>query len=86
MHPGGEYQVFLSQTGRLSVKRLKLSLVCEEEATYRQGTDTRTESQKVFAQELFRREDFEIPPGIPFEMQCRALRSRRRDALLQIGP
>jgi hypothetical protein len=70
LHPGGEYQVFLSQTGRLSVKSLALSLVCEEEATYRQGTDTRTESQKVFRQELFRREDFEIPPSAPFETQA----------------
>jgi hypothetical protein len=68
--PGGQYEVFLSQAGRLSVKSLKLSLVCEEEATYRQGTDTRTESQQVFALELFRREAFEIPPGVPFEMQC----------------
>jgi hypothetical protein len=69
LHPGEEYRVFLSQTGRLSVKRLTLSLVCEEEATYRQGTDTRTESQQIFLQELFHREDFEIPPAIPFEME-----------------
>ena len=47
--------------------RLTLSLVCEEEATYRQGTDTRTESQQVVAQELFRLENFEIPPGVPFD-------------------
>jgi hypothetical protein len=70
LHAGGEYQVFLSQTGRLSVNALAISLVCEEAATYRQGTDTRTESQKVFVRELFRRENFEIPPGMPFEMQC----------------
>ena len=69
LHPGGEYRIFLAQAGRLSVKSLALSLVCEEEATYRQGTDTRTESQKVFAQELFRQENFEIPPGIPFEKE-----------------
>ncbi len=67
LHPGGEYRVFISQTGRLSVKCLALSLVCEEDATYRQGTDTRTESQKIFVQELFRLADFDIPPGIPFE-------------------
>jgi hypothetical protein len=69
LHPGGEYRIFLSQTGRLSVKCLVLSLVCEEESTFRQGTDTRTESQKVFRRELFRREDFEIPPATPFEVQ-----------------
>jgi hypothetical protein len=69
LHPRGEYQLFLSQTGRLSVKCLTLSLICEEEATYRQGTDTRTESSKVFQQEILRRENFEIPPAIPFEIQ-----------------
>jgi hypothetical protein len=69
LHPGGEYQLFLSQTGRLSVNCLTLSLICEEEATYRQGTDTRTESSKVFQQEILRQENFEIPPGIPFEIQ-----------------
>jgi hypothetical protein len=67
LHPGGEYRLFVSQAGRLSVKRLTLSLVCEEEATYRQGTDTRTEAQQVFVQELFGLANFEIPPGAPFD-------------------
>jgi hypothetical protein len=70
LHPGGEYRIYLSQAGRLSVKSLALSLVCEEEATYRQGTDTRTESQRVFVQELFRQVDFDIPPGIPFAKEA----------------
>jgi hypothetical protein len=67
LHPGGEYQVFLSQSGRLKVNNLCLSLVCSEEATYRQGTNTRTEMRQVYRQEIFRREKFDIPPGIPFE-------------------
>ncbi|MBN2578325.1 MAG: DUF3592 domain-containing protein [Pirellulales bacterium] len=71
LYPGEEYQVFLSQTGRLKVNALTLSLVCEERATYQQGTNTRTETRPVFKQELFRREQFEIPPGLPFETETR---------------
>jgi hypothetical protein len=69
LRPGERYRLFLSQPGRLNVNCLKLSLVCEEEATYRQGTDTRTETQTVFCRELYRRENFEIPQGIPLEVE-----------------
>jgi hypothetical protein len=68
--PGEQYQIFLSQSGRLSVSTLSLSLVCQEEATYRQGTNTRTETREVYCRQLWRRENFEIPPGMPFEAEC----------------
>lgn len=67
LSPGGRYRVFLSQSGWLTVKTLTVSLVCEEVATYRQGTDTRTETREVYRAELFRRSDFEIRGGMPFE-------------------
>ncbi|MCA9154565.1 MAG: hypothetical protein KDA62_04585 [Planctomycetales bacterium] len=65
--PGREYQVFFSQAGHLTIKRLKLSLVCEEEATYQQGTDVRTEVRRVFKQVVLRRDDFKISPASVFE-------------------
>jgi hypothetical protein len=71
LYPGQEYQLFLSQSGRLKVNTLSLSLVCEERATYQQGTNTRTEARPVYKQEIFRREQFEIPGGMPFEAECR---------------
>ena len=43
----------------------------DEEATYQQGTDTRTDRLRVFDQRVFHREDFEIMPGEPFEDRCR---------------
>ena len=46
--PGHEYQVALAQHGHIHVKSLELWLVCEEEATYRQGTDIRTEVRRVY--------------------------------------
>jgi hypothetical protein len=67
LRPGGEYRLFLSQSGRLRVNSLGASLTCKEVATYRQGTDTRTETREVFRQELFRRETFEIQSDLPFE-------------------
>ncbi|HEY4761999.1 MAG TPA: DUF3592 domain-containing protein [Thermoguttaceae bacterium] len=70
LYPGMEYKIFLSQSGRLTMNILSLSLVCHEEATYQQGTNTRTETKEVFRQELYRRDNFEIPPGIPFETDC----------------
>ena len=67
LRPGGQYRVFLSQSGWLTVNRLRVLLVCEEAATYRQGTDTRAETREVYRVELFRRENFEIRGGMPHE-------------------
>jgi hypothetical protein len=67
IYPGQHYRVYLTQAGRLRVQRLRVSLLCHEEATYRQGTDTRTERRVVFEQVVFSRENFEILPGIPYE-------------------
>ena len=70
-YPGCAYEVFLTQAGRLAVKSLRLLFVCEEEAVYRQGTDVRTERRRVHQQQVFRAEDFEISPSLPFERLCR---------------
>ena len=67
LSPGGRYRLFLSQSGWLTVNRLRVLLICEEIATYRQGTDTRTETREVFRKELFRRDNFEIRGGMPLE-------------------
>ncbi len=69
--PGRRYDLFLSQAGRLTMNYLDIDLVCDEEATFRQGTDARTEQRRVFCQPLFQRKNFDIPLGMPFEQQCR---------------
>jgi hypothetical protein len=68
--PGGTYQVALAQHGHIRVKVLQLWLVCEEEATYQQGTDIRTERREVASQQLFEQLDFEITPAVPFQASC----------------
>ena len=69
LRPGVEYAIFLSQHGRVALDSLRMSLVCEEEATYRQGTDIRTESQAVHEQLVFSRGSIRIDPAAPFELQ-----------------
>jgi len=70
LYPGERYRLFVQQAGRLRMKSLKVLLVCEEEATYRHGTDARTECRQVYEQPLFERADFEVQHGVPFEVQC----------------
>jgi hypothetical protein len=69
LQPGGQYRLFLSQSGRLTVKALRVWLKCEEAATYRQGTNTRTETREVYCQECFSRKNFTIASGLPFETE-----------------
>jgi hypothetical protein len=69
--PGGTYEIYLSQAGRLAVKKFDLKLVCEENATYRQGTNTRKSTRRVFEESLVSRESFKLGPGVPFEARAR---------------
>lgn len=69
LRPGATYDIFLTQSGQLSIRSLTAHLVCEEEATFRQGTNVRTEACGVYHEEVFRREDIGIEPGMPFEHQ-----------------
>ncbi len=41
--------------------------MCEERATYQQGTDTRTATAVVHRETVFSERKFEIPPGGAFE-------------------
>ena len=68
--PGQTYRLFLSQPGRLSFNQLTVSLVCYEETTFHQGSNTRTENCEVFRQTLLSLEQFEVQPGSPLETDC----------------
>jgi hypothetical protein len=68
--PGGEYQVSITQDGHVRMRSFRLWLECEEEATYLQGTDTRTETREVFRHLCFERRDFAIDPGVPFSARA----------------
>jgi hypothetical protein len=70
LRPGVDYRLFISQTGRLRLRKFEVHLVCEEEATFRHGTDTRKETCRVAEQAIFEQEDFEVVRGAPFEVNC----------------
>ena len=67
LQPGSRCRVFLSHSGWQALTDLRVSFVCEEIATFRQGTNTRTETREVYRQELLRRHQVEHSKGVPFE-------------------
>jgi hypothetical protein len=68
--PGHEYQAMVAQHGQIAMKLFQVWLVCEEEATFTQGTDIRTEAREVSRQLCFERSDFRIEPALPFTAPC----------------
>lgn len=64
--PGGEYRVMVTQHGHLDIRVLELSLVCVEEVSFSEGTDTRTEARRVFEEPVGKVEGIEIRPSEPF--------------------
>ena len=69
LRPGHEYGIFLSQAGRFSLKWLRMNLICEEEATFHQGTDIRIEKREVYRQQVFQREVMRVAPGLPLKIE-----------------
>jgi hypothetical protein len=65
--PGSSYDVLLAQGGTGTFRSLALSLELEEQATFRQGTDTRTEQLVVWKQPLADFRDVTAAPHVRFE-------------------
>ncbi len=63
--PGRNYRLYLMQLGAFRVKEYAVSVVCEEVARFRQGTDTITTHKEVFRRTLFRKADFETRQDAP---------------------
>jgi hypothetical protein len=67
--PGRTYRGFVSQTGRLHVRWYQMQLVCEEQAVYQQGTDTRRDVHRVYRATAFSQRKFEITPHHAFQAE-----------------
>lgn len=65
--PGGRYEVLLGQGGAGAFTSLEMAVELEEQATFRQGTDTRTERVVVWRAPLGSWKDLQIAPGTRFE-------------------
>lgn len=70
LSPGERALIYVAQFGRLRLRRLSVQLVCEEEATYRQGTDLRVQRHVAFEQELMLHRNVRIDRDRPWEQQC----------------
>jgi hypothetical protein len=77
--PGGRYDVLLAQGGTGTFRTLTLTLELEEQATFRQGTDTRTEQLVVWRQTVASFADVGAAPDSRFE--SRAVIDVPRDAM-----
>ncbi len=71
LYPGKSYDIYVSQSGRLLFDSLEVSLVCEEESIYHQGTDVRTERRLVHRHAVYQQQPVQLDPMIPFEHDCR---------------
>ncbi|MEO1530072.1 MAG: hypothetical protein AAFX06_32100 [Planctomycetota bacterium] len=69
LYPGCKYRLYVSQAGRLRLRRLNVRIACEEETVYRQGTDVRVERFEVFTQELCAEKDVRVDPHGAWEQQ-----------------
>lgn len=67
LRPGGRYDVLLAQGGSGALHELSMALECEEQATFRQGTDSRTETLVVHREPLRTWHDVQVAPGTRFE-------------------
>ncbi len=90
LFPGQRCVLSYSQSGRMFLASAKLAIVCDEFVEYREGTNNRSESRRVFDKSLFKLEnvniqrqepvqyeiEFTVPRGImhSFQSNCNAIR------------
>jgi hypothetical protein len=61
------FRIMLIQYGAFRVQEFEVSLLCEETARFRQGTDTVTNRKEVYRQRLMHRRDFETDSSTPMQ-------------------
>lgn len=67
LRPGGSYDVLVAQGGTGDLESLTMTLELEEQATFRQGTDTRTERLTLWSQPIRSWTGLTLAPGTRFE-------------------
>jgi hypothetical protein len=72
LEPGTHVEVFIAQRARrtMNMNRLRVVCVCEEEATCRAGGGARTETRRVYEEEILARDRFELRPSSPLEARA----------------
>jgi hypothetical protein len=67
VRPGEPFRVCVRQEGPLRLHGLRVTLRCEESATYQQGTDTRTEKKCIYESTVCHRGEVTAERDVPFE-------------------
>jgi hypothetical protein len=67
LRPGGRYELIVAQGGSGTFRTLDVAIAMEEQATFRQGTDTRSERLTVWSQDVHSWRDLQCVPGTRFE-------------------
>ena len=70
LRPGGNYEVHLAQAGSGTFRELSITLELEEQATFRQGTDTRTERLVCWRSAVESWRNIQVAPGTCFEARA----------------
>lgn len=66
LFPGETYDIMFSLPETMRLSGVTVTILCEEEARYREGTDTRTETRCTYREELVKRpgpEAWTLPPS-----------------------
>ena len=69
LFPGQQVQVFLSQGGECPLQWLNVVLICEEEAVFTHGTNTRREKLRIYQRLIFGEERVDITPACAFDVE-----------------
>lgn len=69
LQPGQSYQLYVAQYGNLRLRRLRVTLVCEEESIFRQGTDVRTDRHVASELVVCNEKNVSIDPKAAWEQE-----------------
>lgn len=67
LRPSSSYRLFVAQFGKLRLRRLRVTLVCEEESIFRQGTDVRIDRHLASETVICNEKNVSIDPEAPWE-------------------
>ena len=70
LRPGETCEVLVVQAGRTKLASYTVRLVCEEQATFQQGTNTRTETARTYEVPLVSRDNYDLRRGAALELRA----------------
>jgi hypothetical protein len=69
LYCGEACELLVTVPGPARFRRLRVAVVCEEEASYTEGTTTRKETKRVYEQQLASEEDLDVGRREPFRVR-----------------